>query len=157
LTTIYYAAMSKKENVDKKGKHHHFRVWKNKYPNTSSEPSTSHSSLPIPAANASPDSASPNTAVTSQGIGRIVSGGSDPNQNRQTVVPDIGAGITTQAPGADTNHPSASRTENWLGRASLFLKVTKDVAEATEILAPLKAACGATITLLEAVQVRVNL
>jgi hypothetical protein len=149
--------MDKKENVDKKGKHHHVRFWKNKYPKPSSEPSTSHSSLPIPATNASPDSTSPDTAGTSQSIGRIISGGSTLDQNKQTVPPDIGAGITTAtapAPGADTNYPSASRAENWLGRASLFLKVTKDVAEATEILAPLKAACGATITLLEAVQVR---
>jgi hypothetical protein len=156
LTTIYYATMSK-ENVDKKGKHHHVRFWKNKYPKPSSEPSTSHSSLAIPVANASPDSTSPDTAGTSQGIGRIVSGGSTSDQNSQTAAPDIGAGITAPAPGTDINYPSVSRTENWLGRASLFLKVTKDVAEATEILAPLKAACGATITLLEAVQVRINI
>jgi len=34
-----------------------------------------------------------------------------------------------------------------------FLKLTKDIAESTEILAPLKAACGATISLLEEVEV----
>jgi hypothetical protein len=90
----------------------------------------------------------------------MVSGGNVPDQSRQSVAPDTGGATTTvTAPTlrADTNYPSVSRTENWLGRATLLLKVTKDVAEATEILAPLKAACGATITLLEAVQVRDSL
>jgi hypothetical protein len=148
--------MDKQDKVDKKGKHHHVRFWKNKYLKPSSEPSTSHSSLPIPVANASPNSASPDTAGTSQGIGHMVSSGNTPDQNSQTVALDTGGAkttVTVPTPGADTSYPSVSRTENWLGRATLFLKVTKDVAEATEILAPLKAACGATITLLEAVQV----
>jgi hypothetical protein len=152
--------MDKEERVDKKGKHHHVRFWKNKYPKPSSEPSTSHSSLPIPVANASPDPTSPDAAGTSQDIGRMVSGGSTPHQNKQIIAPDTGGGkmtVTAPSSGADANYPSTSRTENWLGRATLFLKVTKDVAEATEILAPLKAACGATITLLEAVQVRKSL
>jgi hypothetical protein len=146
--------------VDKKGKHHHVRFWKNKHPKPSSEPSTSHSSLPIPVANASPDPTSPDAAGTSQGIGRMVSGGSNPDRNKQTIAPDTGGAkttVTAPAPGTDADYPSVSRTENWLGRATLFLKVAKDVAEATEILAPLKAACGATITLLEAVQVRGSL
>jgi hypothetical protein len=152
--------MDKEEMVDKKGKHHHVRFWKNKYPKPSSEPATSSSSLPIAVANTSPDSTSPNAAGTSQDIGPIVSGGNTPGQNRHTVASDTGGAqttVTAPAPGADTNYPSVSRTENWLGRATLFLKVAKDVAEATEILAPLKAACGATITLLEAVQVRGSL
>jgi hypothetical protein len=147
--------MDKQEKVDKKGKHHRLQFWKNKYPKSSSEPSTSHSSLPIAVANTSPDSTG-----TSQDIGPIVSGGSTPGQNRHTVASDTGGAqttITAPGPGADTAYPSVSRTENWLGRATLFLKVTKDVADATEILAPLKAACGATITLLEAIQVRKNL
>jgi hypothetical protein len=152
--------MDKQEKVDKKGKHHHVRFWKNEHPKPSSEPATSSSSLPIPVANASPDPTSPDTAGTSQVIGRMVSDGSIPDQNKQVIAPDTGGvktTVTAPAPGADANYPSASRTENWLGRATLFLKVTKDVAEATEILAPLKAACGATITLLEAVQVRKSL
>jgi hypothetical protein len=90
----------------------------------------------------------------------MVSGGSNPDRNKQTIAPDTGGAkttVTAPAPGTDADYPSVSRTENWLGRATLFLKVAKDVAEATEILAPLKAACGATITLLEAVQVRGSL
>jgi hypothetical protein len=152
--------MDKQERVDKKGKHHHVRFWKNKHPKPSSEPSTSHSSLLITVANASLDPTSPDTAGTSQVMGRMVSAGSTPDQNKQTIAPDtaeVKTTVTAPAPGADANYPSASRTENWLGRATLFLKVTKDVAEATGILAPLKAACGATITLLEAVQVRGSL
>jgi hypothetical protein len=160
LTTTYYAAMDHQEKVDKKGKHHRVQFWKNRYPKPSSEPSTSHSSLPIPVANASPNSTSPDTAGTSQGIGPIVSGAIAPDQSRKSVAPDTGGATTTvTAPAlrADTNYPSVSRTENWLGRATLLLKVTKDVTEAAGILAPLKAACGATITLLEAVQVRESL
>jgi hypothetical protein len=146
--------------MDKKGKHHLIRFWKNKKPASSSGPSTSRSSLPIPVVNVSSNPMPPNTAGTSQGRDSMISGATTADQKGQTATPDIGAAITTvtaPAPGTDANYPRVSRTENWLGRATLFLKVTKDVADATEILAPLKAACGATITLLEAVQVRGNL
>ncbi|CAG7849189.1 SubName: Full=Uncharacterized protein {ECO:0000313/EMBL:CCA68766.1} [Serendipita indica DSM 11827] len=52
----------------------------------------------------------------------------------------------------EKDSPAVSGSDAWIGRGILFLKLTKDVSEASEILAPLKAACGATVTLLESIQ-----
>ena len=46
-----------------------------------------------------------------------------------------------------------SRKAAWISGEILILKLAKDAAEGSDVLAPLKAACGAAITILEAIQV----
>ncbi|CAG7850936.1 Vegetative incompatibility protein HET-E-1 [Serendipita indica DSM 11827] len=75
---------------------------------------------------------------------------SAPDSTPPSVAPRSEEGILDQQ--ATGFGPSAAEEKaRWIDRAILFLSITQSVAEGSDLLGPLKTACGATITLLESI------
>ncbi|KAG8831557.1 hypothetical protein FRC17_002971, partial [Serendipita sp. 399] len=72
-------------------------------------------------------------------------------QNITTTTPDATPSTTPSNQEPPPRQTRGSQTDDWLGRAALFLNLTKAAAEGAG-LTPLKGACEGVVTLLEAVQ-----
>ncbi|CCA75075.1 related to F-box and wd40 domain protein, putative-Talaromyces stipitatus [Serendipita indica DSM 11827] len=86
----------------------------------------SESSLEPPATTTLPDATAPNVALQSDK--EIINKQSDGSRS-----------------------PVVEENSKWIDRGILFLNVAQGISESSDLLAPLKAACGATITLLESI------